>query len=1672
VSSASGLSSAAGIELLAPRGLLLLGLLVPLVLLYILRIERRRRRVASTWLWAAAQRDLMARSPWRRFVAQVPLVLEALALAALALALARPATRGRGFAGDHVAVILDASASMSALVARASPGDPPETRFDRAKRAALDLVSGLGPGSDALVLEAARDARVLAPLDRDLTRVRAAIERARPRDVEGDLEQAIALAADRLRPLSGTRRIVVLTDGDLAHPSSPTAISAAGLPVSVITVGTPVDNAAIVRVDVRSGRSASGAEEAQAFLMVANFGRAPRDLYVTMREDNASDVLASRRVVVAPGERLPVLLDFRPSAGDHGKGLVFDIAPHDAMPADDVAYGRVPAGDRLPVHLAGSSPWLERALASDPEVELHTGPVAELARADVPRDALVVIAGACPDDAPGGDLLIVDPPAGRCLGATVGDAIERPEVTSWDDGDARLRFVSLDGVHVARSFALDPGGPSARLVRARQGTIVADASTPARTATVLGFDPGESDWPLKASFVVFVRNVLEQARAHRASGTSGTSGATLAIRTGEPVRVSLPEGAAALAATAPSGEALEVSRRAGVAVVADTSRAGFYRVTWAGPRPGSALVPVNLTSAAESDLSRSLAALPDVPAGAQVPVSSAAALADPDAHHEHAWLLALVALAFVLGDVAWLGRSRDPAALVRRRRILVAGMIAGALPAIVVAVEWAASAREGYLRFERPGLVALTLASTWFAGVWLGRRRDAASPWRRGLADALAMAAVLSLSLAAAGPELGRPLDRLTVLALVDRSRSIDLVPGAEQRVRRELDVAELGMRDDDRVGVIAFAAEAATEDPPRPRSTLPAPQRAILGRDATDLGAAIRRALAEAPADAATRIVLVSDGVATRGDAMAAAAAAVSADIPVDALALEQRPVPDLRVVALRAPARAAEGEAIDLRLVTASPAPAEVEIRVSRDGVLVSKAHATIGAGEDVLRIRERAEGPGLQRYDVAITALDPALDPSPDDNEGSAFVRVRGQAAALVLEGEPGKAAFMAHALERTGFRVTVGGVAGVPADLGELAGYDLVLLSDIRASDVAPTQLEVLASYVKDLGGGLLLMGGDRGMGPGGYGRTPIEEVSPVSFDLKQEQRRASLAEVIGIDISGSMGARVSGHTKLELANEAAARSAELLGAGDRLGVEHVDTAVRWSVPLGPVIDKAAIDRAIRGVGVGGGGIFVDITLDAAYAALAAERVNLKHLLLFADGDDAEQMGGCEARVAAAFRQGITTSVVALGTGADVPGLEALSRLGNGRFYLIEDATRLPAVFAQETVLAARSAIVEKAFRVDPGAPSAVTTGVDLGAAPELGGYVVTVAKPRASTLLRGPEGDPILAVWAAGLGRTAAFTSDLVDRWGHAWTRWEGAARLLGQVARDVARKGEDPRVRVEADAAAGELRLRATVASDDGRAQSFRRLRVHVAGPEGFARDVPLEATGAGIYAATVPLLRPGAYIAVTRDELGGDALGTTGAVLSAGDELRPTGSDLVLLGRIADLTGGKRRSTLAGIFADRPPRRFAYEELARALLVLGALGLLLAVAARRLAVPDAVPRTLTRIRRALVPARDAAPLAAATPHGALAALAEARHRERGRERVPDPPRRPATERGAPPPSSSSDATLSPTQAASRGGEAPPRSGDAEPHRDASGRPLTAAEILLARRKGRPPSGS
>ncbi|HVW26094.1 MAG TPA: VWA domain-containing protein [Polyangiaceae bacterium] len=1579
-----------------PAGLYLLLLLAPLVALYVLRARRTRTIVASVWLFREARRDLTAARKLRRLVPATPLFIEALAVLALAFAAAGPSRRGSLGAGDAVAIVVDASESMGAL-------DGGESRLERAKEAAKRLIRG-SPGRNVLVVEAAKEPRAATGIEHDPDRLADVVDAIAPRAEGADLGAAILLAEERLAALPGRHRVAVVTD---VNGSVPERTRSA---VEVVRVGAPADNVAVTRLELRRTSDTSGRDRVDALVVVQSFGESATTRFVALSRRGAREPFASRRVALAPRERATVTLSFDVTDDATGAGVDAELSPSDALAADDAAFATVPPGPRLPVVVAGADdPWLVRALEADDGVELRRAPI-PLPAGAVPRGALLVTIGACA--ASNGDVLVVAPPAGDCLGVHVGDEIEPRAVTSWSERDARLRFVSFDDVHVPTARRLD-ASRAASLVRAGDASVVADLGLPGRVGTLVGFDWQKSDWPLRASFVLFVRNVTELARADRARAFAGSA------RTGEMLRVAAPTEGSTFAVRGPRGE-LTARATFGTLLAAPPPVPGFYDVLADGHHVQT--VAVNVEDFRESDLR----SLPDsrVPGAAEGEARAQAGAPSPLAPY-----LAALALAACLAEAWWLSRRASPrtGAIARRSGVFAACLAVGSALA-VYALAVVPHLRNAPLTFERPAWLLLGVAVLAGSFLFSGSGRRA-----RGVEAALA-AATLAAALAGAGAALRLGFDRLAVIVAVDRSRSVDLVPDASTKVDASIAAASKNMKARDQLAVVAFASEAALEEPLRGAAEPRSPQRAALSRDGTDLSAAIRRALSETPPDSAARIVLVTDGVATRGDTMAGAAAAALAGVPVDVLPLMQAPRPNVRVESLRAPARASEGESMDLRVVVRSSADTSGTLHLLLDGEELERSRVALHAGEDALFVRAHAPAAGLHRYAVQIVPDDAAADAVAEDDAETAFVRVVGRARAVVIEDDAGHAGPIRSALESAAFDVDVTTATRAPEDASELLSSDLVVLGDVPARDFSGDQLDQLGSYVEHLGGGVLLLGGKRAMGPGGYTETPVEKISPVSFELKNERRRARLAEVIAIDYSGSMAVTAGNHTKLELANEAAVRSAELLGAIDRLGVLHVDTTATWTVPLGPIADKAAIGRAVRAVGTGGGGIYVDRALETAYAALDREQVEQKHVLLFADGDDAEERSQAPALARAARARNITTSVVALGRGQDTGGLERLSREGEGRFYLVEDATRLPAVFAEETTIAAGSAFHEELFRPRPGISIPGTRGVDFSQAPALGGYVVTTAKPRAEVALFAPDGDPLLATWSAGSGHAGAFTSDYSEPWGTAFRAWPGAARLFGQLGRSLARGADDPTITVDAAVSAGALRIGASALGDDGGFDSHRSLTATVVGPDGFVRSARLEGTSPGSYEALVPLAHAGTYVAEVRDDVSGTSAGSAGAVLSASDELEPTGTDRALLERIAKLTGGKMRGTLDGVFADRPDSRRGFRSLSALLSALGAFFMLLSAALRR------IPSLGLRLRFASASPRTEATTAPARPN-----------------EPPSPPAPPDTAQ---------------TEPASRDGavvvepvSAPEPSATAEA--GAPNPPPTTAELLLSRRRRR-----
>ena len=151
------------------------------------------------------------------------------------------------------------------------------------------------------------------------------------------------------------------------------------------------------------------------------------------------------------------------------------------------------------------------------------------------------------------------------------------------------------------------------------------------------------------------------------------------------------------------------------------------------------------------------------------------------------------------------------------------------------------------------------------------------------------------------------------------------------------------------------------------------------------------------------------------------------------------------------------------------------------------------------------------------------------------------------------------------------------------------------------------------------------------------------------------------------------------------------------------------------------------------------------------------------------------------------------------------------------------------------------------------PSPILKGID--ALPPLHGYTITTAKPRSKTILDVPEAEeeePILATWRVGLGKGAAFTSDLSPNWGRDWVNWEQYRAFVHQLITDVARvnQAEQP-----ADAGLTPRAVRAMVIVEDYAPEaSFMNITAEVEGPRETVQRLVLEQVGPRRYEARFPL--------------------------------------------------------------------------------------------------------------------------------------------------------------------------------------------------------------------------
>lgn len=842
-------------------------------------------------------------------------------------------------------------------------------------------------------------------------------------------------------------------------------------------------------------------------------------------------------------------------------------------------------------------------------------------------------------------------------------------------------------------------------------------------------------------------------------------------------------------------------------------------------------------------------------------------------------------------------------------------------------------------------------------GAWFFLRSGA-----RNTAGRYGAAAAAFLILALANPMFVWRDQYGTVLVLVDHSSSVGAA-GA-QALEEQLQLIRKSKPAGWRLGVVGFASSAQTvlalgEEHLRPV--------VFRSRNYSNLAAALEAADEMLPAGGAARVVVLSDGVWSGADPLRAAERLAARGVCVDYRHLAPAAGGDVYVDSFHAPLRVNPGELFRLTAWINTPAAREVGFRLLRNGAVLSEGRRECLAGRSRFEWFERAGAGGVNEYELHL--LPGGGDAVEGNNLARALVEVDAQKPVLLLSRQPDSAFY--RVLADSGLQV----VQSLPGErsltMTELSRFCGVILEDIPAADLGLRTMNNLAAWVRTQGGGLLMSGGRRSFGAGGYYKSPLEEVLPLSLELRREHRKFSMAVVVTLDRSGSMQMTTpSGHTKMSLAARATSEVYDILNANDEMGVIAVDTAPHTVVEFAQISRMPLGTRSrILSMGSQGGGIFVYEALYAATRMLAEKSTaGARHIILFADAADSEEPGAYVDLLNKCTQAGITVSVVGLGTESDPDAglLKDVARLGGGQIYFTVNAEDLPRIFAEDTLVMSRSSFVEEPAGVG------FLPQVGMLAAAEwkgfsFGGYNLCYARPGAVVAAQTDDElrAPVVAFWPVGLGRVLCYTGEINGKYtgdfaGYAQAgdllvtlaRWTVAADRLNRhdfaVTQSLERGGMTVKLHLDParGASFGAQPVLNLLSEDMGISAQSVSLPLEWSGPDSLSITVPLEDERTTLSTLNVP---------------GHGSFPLAPACLPYSPEFSGGVSGARELAALAGVGGGRELTDMTAIWDRLAPRR-TWIELRPWLVAFAALTFLLGVFARRTGF--AIGQALRSLRR------------------------------------------------------------------------------------------------------------
>lgn len=614
----------------------------------------------------------------------------------------------------------------------------------------------------------------------------------------------------------------------------------------------------------------------------------------------------------------------------------------------------------------------------------------------------------------------------------------------------------------------------------------------------------------------------------------------------------------------------------------------------------------------------------------------------------------------------------------------------------------------------------------------------------------------LLLTLVLAGTAFVRTTDNQAVILLLDYSDSTLPVRDAINKDAQKLQGL---IRKNAPVGIVAFGGDSVYD-----AWSISKVQPANV--QATDLSSALEYAASKLPDDKVGRIIVLSDGKQTDGDANSIAQYLNSQGVRIDAVWFDSNTdAEEVQITDFIAPTGGFAGTTLSFTAEIECNTNSRATVTLYDGDTQIYTESMHLDRGTKVLSMEAPDVTAGTHNYSFILEASD---DTVTGNNQAFACVEVTEKPSVLIISGINTDPAPLQTGLTKFA-NVAACSAAKAPKKLQELCNYDSIILLNVHADDLPKHFDETLNSFVYNHGRSLIAVGGDDTFMYGAMRDNAYEEMMPVDFSLSRTSEDDSVALMLVIDCSLSMSQQSA---YMSLAKQGAIKCVQSMTENDFVGIISFNqsAAVEAALAKNTESHKDNLNRIISGLTTSNGTYYTD-ALALAHQELLKSDAPIRHILFVSDGGPADST--YKDLIPQIAADGIAISTVALSYESSI--LSSMAENCGGNYYHIVEATDLPDIMLSLTQQVSVNSYMSGTFTPQKTDGSQLALPAQL---PQLDGYLGTTLKKKADLHLTVGENHPLYASWDWGKGKVACFTSGLDKNWG---SHWLTDSSLLGSL---------------------------------------------------------------------------------------------------------------------------------------------------------------------------------------------------------------------------------------------------------------------------------------------------